>query len=132
MPRSFLLQAGLNPEGFPPRRLQRRARFDDRSRGIGQCSRRAQHLGVGEVRRREKVDTSQVRVVLTTPPYYDLLVGACGHAGRHARKLAAALLSLKCDDPVGKEILDLGVQRFIEQGRQLQGHRSRGEGAELL
>ena len=63
----------------------------------------------------KKVDTGKVRVIFTTPPYYDYNWSV--HADMPAaqrEKLAAALLKLDRATPQGKEVLDLQrATRFV-------------------
>jgi phosphonate transport system substrate-binding protein len=97
MPRSFLLQSGLNPEkDF--RRVAYSGAHDATIAAVasGKVQAGALNISVWEKFVAErKVDTSQVRVVLTTPPYYDYNWSV--HADMPAatrEKLTAALLSL--------------------------------------
>ncbi|MCK7493529.1 MAG: hypothetical protein MZW92_20970 [Comamonadaceae bacterium] len=99
MPRSFLLAAGIEPEQrLPPRRLQRRARRDDRrGRRRQGRRRRAEHLGLGQARRREARSTPRaVRVFYTTPTYYDynwtVHAADAGGAAREARRRRSSTL----------------------------------------
>jgi phosphonate transport system substrate-binding protein len=137
MPRSFLLQAGLNPEkDF--RRVAYSGAHDATIAAVasGKVQAGALNISVWEKFVAEKkVDTSQVRVVLTTPPYYDY--NWTVHADMPAatrEKLAAALLSLSRDDPVGKEILDLQrATRFIpSKADNYKGIEAAAKSAELL
>jgi phosphonate transport system substrate-binding protein len=83
----------------------------------------------------KKVDPTKVRVIYTTPPYYDY--NWTVHAdlpAATARQARAGLLALKPGTPQADEILKLQrATRFVpEQGRELQGHRSRRKNAGLL
>jgi len=137
MPRSFLLQSGLNPEkDF--RRVAYSGAHDATIAAVasGKVQAGALNISVWEKFVAErKVDTSQVRVVLTTPPYYDYNWSV--HADMPAatrEKLTAALLSLSRDDPVGKEILELQrATRFIPtRADNYKGIEAAAKSAELL
>lgn len=137
MPRSFLLQSGLNPEkDF--RRVAYSGAHDATIAAVasGKVQVGALNISVWEKFVAEKkVDTSQVRVVLTTPPYYDYNWSV--HADMPAatrEKLAAALLSLTRDDPAGREILELQrATRFIPtRADNYKGIEAAAKSAELL
>jgi phosphonate transport system substrate-binding protein len=107
MPRSFLLQAGINPEkDF--RASPTAARTTPPSPGGQRQGRRrgAGHHRVAQVRRENKVDTKAVDVFYTTPPFfnYNWSVHADMPAAT-ARALTKALLDLDPATPEGKEIL---------------------------
>jgi phosphonate transport system substrate-binding protein len=117
MPRSFLLEAGLNPEkDF--RRVAYSGAHDATIAAVaaGKVQAGALNISVWEkfVADR-KIDTSKVRVFHTTPPYYDY--NWTVHADMPAatrEKLTQALLSLSRDTAEGKEVLDLQrATRFI-------------------
>lgn len=137
MPRSFLLQSGLNPEkDF--RRVAYSGAHDATIAAVasGKVQAGALNISVWEKFVAEKkVDTSQVRVVLTTPPYYDYNWSV--HADMPAatrEKLTAALLSLSRDDPAGREILELQrATRFIpSKADNYKGIEAAAKSAELL
>jgi phosphonate transport system substrate-binding protein len=137
MPRSFLLQSGLNPEkDF--RRVAYSGAHDATIAAVasGKVQAGALNISVWEKFVAEKkVDTGQVRVVLTTPPYYDYNWSV--HADMPAatrEKLTAALLSLSRDDPAGKEILELQrATRFIPtKAENYKGIEAAARSAELL
>jgi phosphonate transport system substrate-binding protein len=137
MPRSFLLQSGLNPEkDF--RRVAYSGAHDATIAAVasGKVQAGALNISVWEKFVAEKkVDTNQVRVVLTTPPYYDYNWSV--HADMPAatrEKLAAALLSLSRDDPAGKEILELQrATRFVPtRADNYKGIEAAAKSAELL
>jgi phosphonate transport system substrate-binding protein len=137
MPRSFLLQSGLNPEkDF--RRVAYSGAHDATIAAVasGKVQAGALNISVWEKFVAEKkVDASQVRVVLTTPPYYDYNWSV--HADMPAatrEKLAAALLSLSRDDPAGREILELQrATRFVPtRADNYKGIEAAAKSAELL
>jgi len=83
----------------------------------------------------KRVDTTQVRVFYTTPPYYDY--NWTVHADMPAalrEKLAHALLSLSRDTAEGKEILDLQrATRFVPtKAENYQGIEAAARSAALL
>jgi phosphonate transport system substrate-binding protein len=82
-----------------------------------------------------KVDPQKVRVLYTTPPYYDYNWSV--HADMPAdlrEKLTAAFLSLSQDDAAGKEILQLQrATRFIASKAEFyRGIEAAGRSAGLL
>ncbi len=110
MPRSFLLQAGLNPEkDF--KRVAYSGAHDATIAAVasGKVNAGALNISVWEkFVADKKVDTSKVRAFYTTPPYYDY--NWTVHADMPAalrEKLTQALLGLDRNTPEGKEILDL-------------------------
>ena len=117
MPRSFLLQAGLNPEkDF--RRVAYSGAHDATIAAVaaGKVQAGALNISVWEKFVAEKkVDTAQVHVFYTTPPYHDYNWSV--HADMPAAlrdKIAQALLALNRDTADGKEILDLQrATRFV-------------------
>jgi phosphonate transport system substrate-binding protein len=117
MPRSFLLQAGLDPDkDF--RRVAYSGAHDATIAAVaaGKVQAGALNISVWEKFVADKrVDTSKVSVFFTTPTYYDY--NWTVHADMPAalrEKLTQALLSLNRADPVGKEILDLQrATRFV-------------------
>jgi phosphonate transport system substrate-binding protein len=117
MPRSFLLQAGLNPDkDF--RRVAYSGAHDATIAAVasGKVQAGALNISVWEkfVADR-KVDPSKVRAFYTTPPYYDY--NWTVHADMPAalrEKLVQALLALSRDSAEGKEILELQrATRFV-------------------
>ncbi|WPB55179.1 putative selenate ABC transporter substrate-binding protein [Xylophilus sp. GOD-11R] len=112
MPRSFLLQAGVDPDkDF--RRVAYSGAHDATIAAVagGKVQAGAVNISVWEkFVADKKVDTSKVFVFYTTPPYYDYnwSVSADMPAGQRAA-LAQAFLSLDASTPEGKEIL--GLQR---------------------
>jgi len=117
MPRSFLLQAGLDPDkDF--RRVAYSGAHDATIAAVagGKVQAGALNISVWEKFVADKrVDTSKVFVFYTTPPYYDY--NWTVHADMPAaqrEKLTQALLSLSRNDAAGKEILELQrATRFV-------------------
>ncbi len=117
MPRSFLLQAGLDPEkDF--RRVAYSGAHDATIAAVasGKVSAGALNISVWEkFVADKKVDPNQVRVFYTTAPYFDY--NWTVHADMPAalrEKLTQALLSLSRDTAEGKEILELQrATRFV-------------------
>jgi phosphonate transport system substrate-binding protein len=110
MPRSFLLQAGLNPEkDF--RRVAYSGAHDATIAAVASGKVQAGALNISVWEKfvaDKKVDTAKVRVFFTTPPYYDYnwTVHADLPAAQRDR-LTQALLGLSRDSAVGREILEL-------------------------
>lgn len=117
MPRSFLLQANINPEkDFA--RVAYSGAHDATIAAVasGKVQGGALNISVWEkFVADKKVDTTKVRVIFTTPPYYDYNWSV--HADMPAaqrEKLAAALLKLDRATPQSKEVLDLQrATRFV-------------------
>ena len=117
MPRSFLLAAGLNPDkDF--KRVAYSGAHDATIAAVASGKVQAGALNISvwdKFVADKKVDTSKVRVLYTTPAYYDY--NWTVHADMPAalrEKLTAALLSLSRDDPAGKEVLELQrATRFV-------------------
>ena len=117
MPRSFLLQAGIDPDkDF--RRVAYSGAHDATIAAVagGKVQAGALNISVWDKFVAEKrVDTSKVSVFYTTPPYVDY--NWTVHADMPAalrEKLTQALLALRRDDPVGKEVLELQrATRFV-------------------
>jgi phosphonate transport system substrate-binding protein len=117
MPRSFVLQAGLDPDkDF--RRVAYSGAHDATIAAVaaGKVQAGALNISVWEKFVTEKkVDAGKVKVFYTTPPYYDY--NWTVHADLPAplrEKLSAALLALDRNTPQGKEILDLQrATRFV-------------------
>ena len=117
MPRSFLLQAGLDPDkDF--RRVAYSGAHDATIAAVaaGKVQAGALNISVWEkFVADKKVDTGRVTAFFTTPPYYDY--NWTVHADMPAalrEKVTQALLSLNRDDAAGKEILELQrATRFI-------------------
>ncbi len=117
MPRSFLLQAGVDPDkDF--RRVAYSGAHDATIAAVagGKVQAGALNISVWEKFVADKrVDTAKVFVFYTTPPYYDY--NWTVHADMPAatrEKLTQALLALSRNDPTGKEILELQrATRFV-------------------
>ena len=110
MPRSFLLQAGVNPD----KDFHRVAYSGAHDATIAAEASGKVHAGALNISvwdkfvADKKVDTSKVRVFFTTPPYFDY--NWTVHAEMPAalrEKLTQALLTLSRDNDAGREILEL-------------------------
>jgi phosphonate transport system substrate-binding protein len=137
MPRSFLLQAGLNPEqDF--KRVAFSGAHDATIAAVaaGKVQAGALNISVWEKFVAEgKVDTTKVHVFFTTPPYYDY--NWTVHADMPAalrEKLTQALLALSRDTPEGKEVLELQrATRFVPAQADLyKGIEAAARSANLL
>jgi phosphonate transport system substrate-binding protein len=117
MPRSFLLQAGLNPDkDF--RRVAYSGAHDATIAAVASGKVQAGALNISvwdKFVADKKVDPAKVRAFYTTPPYYDY--NWTVHADMPAalrEKLTQALLALSRDSAEGKEILELQrATRFV-------------------
>ena len=117
MPRSYLLQAGLDPDkDF--KRVAYSGAHDATIAAVASGKVQAGALNISvwdKFVADKKVDTTQVRVFFTTPPYYDY--NWTVHADMPAalrEKLTAALLALSRDTAEGKEVLELQrATRFV-------------------
>jgi phosphonate transport system substrate-binding protein len=117
MPRSFLLQAGVDPDkDF--RRVAYSGAHDATIAAVaaGKVQAGALNISVWEKFVADKrVDSSKVVAFYTTPPYFDY--NWTVHAEMPAAlrdKLTQALLALSRDEPAGKEILELQrATRFV-------------------
>ena len=117
MPRSFLLQAGIDPDkDF--RRVAYSGAHDATIAAVASGKVQAGALNISvwdKFVADRRVDTDKVRAFYTTPPYYDY--NWTVHADMPVAlrdKLAQALLSLSRDNAEGKEILELQrATRFI-------------------
>jgi phosphonate transport system substrate-binding protein len=117
MPRSFLLQAGVDPDkDF--RRVAYSGAHDATIAAVaaGKVQAGALNISVWEkFVADQRVDTSKVNVFYTTPPYVDY--NWTVHADMPAalrETLTQALLQLSRNEPVGKEILELQrATRFV-------------------
>jgi len=117
MPRSVLLQAGIDPDkDF--KRVAYSGAHDATVAAVaaGKVQAGALNISVWEkLVADKKVDLDKVRVFFTTPPYYDYnwSVSADMPAALRA-KLTQAFLALDRQTPEGKEILDLQrATRFV-------------------
>jgi phosphonate transport system substrate-binding protein len=110
MPRSFLLQAGVDPDkDF--KRVAYSGAHDATIAAVAAGKVQAGALNASVWQKfvtENKVDTSKVTVFFTTPPYYDYnwTVHADMPAAQRDR-LTQAFLALSRDDMAGKEILEL-------------------------
>jgi len=137
MPRSFLLQAGLNPDkDF--RRVAYSGAHDATIAAVASGKVQAGALNISvwdKFVADKKVDTDKVRVFFTTPPYYDYNWSVHADMPVATReKLAAALLSLTKDSAEGKAILELQrATRFIpSKADNYKGIEAAAKNAELL
>ena len=137
MPRSFLLQAGLNPDkDF--RRVAFSGAHDATIAAVaaGKVQAGALNISVWEKFVADgKVDSTKVRVFFTTPPYYDY--NWTVHADMPAalrEKLTQALLALSRDTAEGREILELQrATKFVPaQADQYKGIEAAARSAGLL
>lgn len=137
MPRSFLLDQGLNPEkAF--RRVAYSGAHDATIAAVasGKVQGGALNISVWEKFVTEKkVDTTKVRVIFTTPPYYDY--NWTVHADMPAatrQKLTDAMLALSKATPEGKQILELQrATKFIPtKVENYKGIEAAARSAELL
>lgn len=117
MPRSFMLQAGINPDK-DLRRVAYSGAHDATIAAVaaGKVQAGALNISVWEKFVAEKrVDTAKVHVFYTTPTYHDY--NWTVHADMPAQlqdKIKAAMLALSRDNPEGKEVLELQrATRFI-------------------
>jgi phosphonate transport system substrate-binding protein len=117
MPRSFLLQAGLDPDkDF--KRVAFSGAHDATIAAVASGKVQAGALNISvwdKFVADKKVDTSKVRVFYTTPTYYDY--NWTVHADMPAatrEKISAAMLALSKDTAEGKAILELQrATRFV-------------------
>ncbi len=110
MPRYFLLQNKIDPEkDF--RRVAFSGAHDATALQVesGRVDAGALNASVWEkLVREKKVDTGKVRVIWTTPPYYDYNWTVRGDLDPAiVKKLTAAFLKLDAGNPAHKELLDL-------------------------
>ena len=137
MPRSFLLQAGVDPDkDF--KRVAYSGAHDATIAAVtaGKVQAGALNISVWEKFVADRrVDTSKVFAFYTTPTYYDY--NWTVHADMPValrEKLSQAFLSLSRDDAVGKEILDLQrATRFVPtQAANYKGIETAARNAGLL
>ena len=137
MPRSFLLQAGINPEkDF--RRVAYSGAHDATIAAVASGKVQAGALNISvwdKFVADKKVDTSKVRAFYTTPTYYDY--NWTVHADMPAAlrdKIAKAFLDLSKSTPEGKEILELQrASRFVPtKADNYKGIEAAARSAELL
>jgi phosphonate transport system substrate-binding protein len=137
MPRSFLLQAGLDPDK-DLKRVAYSGAHDATVAAVasGKVQAGALNISVWEkLVADKKVDTDKVKVFYTTPPYYDYNWSV--HADMPAatrEKLSAALLALNKGDAQGKAILELQrATRFVpSKAEHYKGIEAAAKSASLL
>lgn len=137
MPRSFLLQAGIDPD-----RDFKRVAFSGAhdatiaAVAAGKVQAGALNISVWDKFVADRrVDTTKVRVIYTTPPYYDY--NWTVHADMPAalrEKITAAFLALNPGEAQGKEVLELQrATRFIPtKADNYQGIEKAARSAGLL
>ncbi|MFO1249896.1 MAG: putative selenate ABC transporter substrate-binding protein [Inhella sp.] len=137
MPRHFLLQQGLEPEkAF--RRVAYSGAHDATIAAVasGKVAGGALNISVWQkFVDDKKVDPAEVRVIYTTPPYYDYNWSVHAELPKAVRdKLAAAFLALKPGTPEADEILKLQrATRFMPtQVQNYQGIEAAAKNAGLL
>ena len=137
MPRSFLLDAGVNPDkDF--RRVAFSGAHDATIAAVASGKVQAGALNISVWERfvaERKVDTAKVRAFYTTPPYYDY--NWTVHADMPAamrEKITRALLSLSKASPEGKEILELQrASKFVpSKAENYKGIEAAAKSASLL
>lgn len=137
MPRSFLMQAGLEPDrDF--RRVAYSGAHDATVAAVaaGKVAAGALNISVWEkLVADKKVDTKRVRVFYTTPAYYDY--NWTVHAQMPAalrEKLKAAFLALSRDTAEGREVLELQrATRFVPTSADnYKGIEAAARGAGLI
>ena len=137
MPRHFLLQQGLEPEkAF--RRVAYSGAHDATIAAVaaGRVAGGALNISVWQKFVDEKkVDPAEVRVIYTTPPYYDYNWSVHAELPKPVRdQLAAAFLALKPGTPEADEILKLQrATRFVpSKVENYQGIEAAAKNAGLL
>ena len=137
MPRSFLLQAGLEPErDF--KRVAFSGAHDATIASVVSGRVDAAALDITVWRRfvdEKKVDTSKVNVFFTTPPFFNYNWSV--HADMPAalrERITKALLDLSMDTPEGKEILTLNrATKYIPtRAENYKGLETAGRSAGLI
>lgn len=137
MPRSFLLQAGIDPDkDF--KRVAYSGAHDATIASVVSGRVDAAALDITVWRKfvdEKKVDTSKVNVFYTTPPYfnYNWSVHADMPAAQRER-ITQALLALSMDTPEGKEILTLNrATKYIPtKADNYKGLEAAGRSAGLI
>jgi phosphonate transport system substrate-binding protein len=137
MPRSALLQAGLDPDrDF--RRVAYSGAHDATIAAVaaGKVQAGALNISVWEkFVADKKVDTDKVHVFFTTPPYYDYNWSVSSDMPEALRvKLTQAFLALDRNTPEGKEILELQrATRFVPtRAENYKGIEAAAKSAGLL
>lgn len=137
MPRSYLLQSGINPEkDF--KRVAYSGAHDATIAAVASGKVQAGALNISvwdKFVADKKVDTAKLHVVFTTPPYFDY--NWTVHADMPAalrEKLTQALLGLSKSTPEGKQILELQrATRFVPtKADNYKGIEAAARSAELL
>ncbi len=137
MPRSFLMDAGVNADkDF--KRVSFSGAHDATIAAVASGKVQAGALNISVWERfvnEKKVDTTKVRVFFTTPPYFDY--NWTVHADMPAatrEKLTKAFLDLNKSSPEGKEILDLQrATRFVPtKAENYKGIEAAARAAALL
>ena len=137
MPRSVLLQANIDPDkDF--KRVAYSGAHDATIAAVaaGKVDAGALNVSVWDkFVADKKVDTTKVKVIFTTPPYFDY--NWTVHADMPAaqrEKLTKAFLSLNTTTPEGKEVLDLQrATRFVPtKAENYKGIEAAGRNAGLL
>ena len=137
MPRSVLLQANIDPDkDF--KRVAYSGAHDATIAAVaaGKVDAGALNMSVWDkFVADKKVDPSKVKVIFTTPPYFDY--NWTVHADMPAaqrEKLSKAFLSLNAATPEGKEVLDLQrATRFVTtKAENYKGIEAAGRNAGLL
>jgi len=137
MPRSFLLQAGVDPErDF--RRVAYSGAHDATIASVVSGKVDAAALDITVWRKfvdENRVDTARVNVFYTTPPFYNYNWSV--HADMPAplrERVTKALLDLSMDTPEGKEILTLNrATRYIPtKAENYKGLEAAGRSAGLI
>lgn len=137
MPRYFMLQDGINPEQFF-KRIAYSGAHDATVAWVeaGKADAGVLNASVWEkLVAAGKVNTEKVRVIATTPPYYDYNWTVRGTLDPElAEKIKAAFLALDPSNPEHKVILDLqAASRFIEtQPENYKGIEEAARAAGLL
>lgn len=137
MPRSFLLQAQVDPDrDF--KRVAYSGAHDATVAAVasGKVDAGALNISVWErLVAEKKVDTGKVRVFYTTPTYYDYNWSVHADLPVAIRdKLTAAFVALSPDTPEGKQILDLQrASKFIpSKADNYKGIEAAAQSASLL
>jgi phosphonate transport system substrate-binding protein len=137
MPRSFIMQAGLDPDkDF--KRVAFSGAHDATIAAVASGKVQAGALNISVWNKfveDKKVDTSKVRVFFTTPSYYDYNWSVHADMPVATReKLQAAFLALDKSTPEGKAILDLQrASKFVPtKADNYKGIEAAARGAGLL
>jgi phosphonate transport system substrate-binding protein len=137
MPRSYLMDAGVNPDkDF--KRVAFSGAHDATIAAVASGKVQAGALNISVWNKfvdEKKVDTEKVRVFFTTPPYYDYNWSVHADMPVALRdKLSAAMLALSPDTAEGKEILQLQrATRFVPtKADNYKGIEAAGRAAALL